>query len=141
MPSWFFQQLSNNLNSILPNIHESKGNRIINPKYSLTSTCHNSACFIYYLLSPYCPLLKYSKVNLRHNIMSHVNTSYLLLIRTFQSATNTPINIDQSCPTLCNPMDCSPIRLLCRWDSQGKQGLNWFLLERMCSKKVFRQVI
>ena len=24
----------------------------------------------------------------------------------------------QSCPTLCNPMDCSP--LLCPWDSSGK---------------------
>ena len=27
----------------------------------------------------------------------------------------------QSCPTLCNPMDCSPpVRLLCPWDSPGK---------------------
>ena len=26
----------------------------------------------------------------------------------------------QSCPTLCNPMDCSPLRLLCPWDSPGK---------------------
>ena len=96
---------------------------IINPRYSLTSTCHHSARFIYYLLSPHCPLLKYFKVNLRHNIMSHVNTSYLLLIRAFQATTNTPINIDQSCPALCDPMDCSPISLLCRWDSQSKQGL------------------
>ena len=27
----------------------------------------------------------------------------------------------QSCPTLCNPMDCmQPVRLLCPWDSPGK---------------------
>ena len=26
----------------------------------------------------------------------------------------------QSCPTLCNPMDCKPIRLLCPWDSPSK---------------------
>ena len=26
----------------------------------------------------------------------------------------------QSCPTLCNPMDCKPLRLLCQWDSPGK---------------------
>ena len=25
-----------------------------------------------------------------------------------------------SCPTLCNPMDCSPPRLLCLWNSPGK---------------------
>ena len=26
----------------------------------------------------------------------------------------------QSCPTLCDPMDCSPSRLLYPWDSPGK---------------------
>ena len=26
----------------------------------------------------------------------------------------------QSCPTLCNPVDCSPPRLLCPWDFPGK---------------------
>ena len=26
----------------------------------------------------------------------------------------------QSCTTLCNPMDCSPARLLCPWDSTGE---------------------
>ena len=25
----------------------------------------------------------------------------------------------QSCPTLCNPIDSSPTRLPCPWDSQG----------------------
>ena len=25
-----------------------------------------------------------------------------------------------SCPTLCSPMDCKPSRLLCPWDSPGK---------------------
>ena len=28
--------------------------------------------------------------------------------------------VTQSCPTLCNPMDCSPPRLLCPWNSPGK---------------------
>ena len=28
----------------------------------------------------------------------------------------------QSCPTLCNPVDCSPSRLLCPWDSPGKNA-------------------
>ena len=27
-----------------------------------------------------------------------------------------------SCPTLCDPMDCSPARLLCLWDSPGKNS-------------------
>ena len=26
----------------------------------------------------------------------------------------------QSCPTLCDPMDCSPARLLCPWDFPDK---------------------
>ena len=28
--------------------------------------------------------------------------------------------VTQWCPTLCDPMDCSPIRLLCPWDFPGK---------------------
>ena len=28
--------------------------------------------------------------------------------------------VTQSCLTLCEPMDCSPARLLCPWDSLGK---------------------
>ena len=28
----------------------------------------------------------------------------------------------QSCPTLCDHMDCSPTRLLCAWDSPGKNS-------------------
>ena len=27
--------------------------------------------------------------------------------------------IAQSCPTLCDPMECSPLKLLCPWDSPG----------------------
>ena len=30
------------------------------------------------------------------------------------------VSITQSCPTLCNPMDCSPLRLLCPLDFPGK---------------------
>ena len=28
----------------------------------------------------------------------------------------------QSCPTLCNPMDCKPTRLLCLWNFPGKNS-------------------
>ena len=28
--------------------------------------------------------------------------------------------LTESCPPLCNPMDCSPARLLCPWNSPGK---------------------
>ena len=28
----------------------------------------------------------------------------------------------QSCPTLCDPIDGSPLRLLCPWDSPGKNN-------------------
>ena len=30
------------------------------------------------------------------------------------------VKVTQSCPTLCNPIDCSPARLLCPWDFPGK---------------------
>ena len=30
------------------------------------------------------------------------------------------MNLCSTCPTLCNPMDCSPTRLLCPRDSPGK---------------------
>ena len=30
------------------------------------------------------------------------------------------VNCFMSCPTLCNPMDCTTHRLLCPWDSLGK---------------------
>ena len=30
------------------------------------------------------------------------------------------MKVTQSCPTSCNPMDCSPTRLLCPWNSPGK---------------------
>ena len=32
----------------------------------------------------------------------------------------TQVLVAQSCPTLCNPMDCSLPRLLCLWNSPGK---------------------
>ena len=30
--------------------------------------------------------------------------------------------VTQSCPTLCNPTDCSLPRLLCPWNSPGKNA-------------------
>ena len=38
--------------------------------------------------------------------------------------------VAKSCPTLCNPIDCSPTRLLCLWDFLGKNtgvGCNFLL--------------
>ena len=32
------------------------------------------------------------------------------------------VTVAQLCPTLCNPVDCSPVRLLCPWDSPGKNS-------------------
>ena len=42
----------------------------------------------------------------------------------------------QSCPTLCDPIDSSPTRLPCPWDSQGKNtGVGChFLLQCMKAK-------
>ena len=41
-------------------------------------------------------------------------------------------SVVQLCPTLCNTMDCTPPRLLCPWDSPGKNtGVgSHFLLQR-----------
>ena len=40
---------------------------------------------------------------------SHPGSTHLLLQKYICSVT-------KSCPTLCNPTDCSPARLLCPWD-------------------------
>ena len=44
--------------------------------------------------------------------------------------------VAQSCPTLCDPMDCSPTRLLHPWDSPGKNtGVGYhFLLQGIFPK-------
>ena len=37
--------------------------------------------------------------------------------------------VAQLCPTLCEPMDCSPPGSLCPWDSLGKNdGVGWHAL-------------
>ena len=38
----------------------------------------------------------------------------------FSSAFTSQVLMAQSCTTLCNPMDCSPARFLCPWNSSGK---------------------
>ena len=41
-------------------------------------------------------------------------------------------SVTQSCPTLCDPMDCSPARLLCPWDFSGRNtevGCHFLLQE------------
>ena len=48
------------------------------------------------------------------------------------------MKVAQSCLTLCDPMDCKPARLLCPWNSPGKdtgmdscsllQAASWILL-------------
>ena len=38
--------------------------------------------------------------------------------------------VAQSCPTLCNPMDCSPPRLFCTWNFSGKNtGVGCYFLQ------------
>ena len=43
--------------------------------------------------------------------------------------------LSQSCPTLCNPMNCSPPGFLCPWDSPGKNtGVGCHVLSRGSSQ-------
>ena len=48
------------------------------------------------------------------------------------------VQLLQSCPTLCNPMDCSPLglhRSLCPWDSPGKNtGVDCHVFSRRSSQ-------
>ena len=47
----------------------------------------------------------------------------------------------QSCPTLCNPIDSSPTRLPCPWDSQGKNtGVGCHFLLQCMKVKSKREV-
>ena len=36
--------------------------------------------------------------------------------------------VTQLCLTLCDPWDCSPLRLLCPWDSPGKNTGVWVVM-------------
>jgi len=49
------------------------------------------------------------------------------------SILDTCVLVIQSCRTLCDPIDCSPPRLLCSWNSPGKNtGVGCpFLLQRI----------
>ena len=47
--------------------------------------------------------------------------------------------VTQSCRTLCNPMDCKPTRLLCPWNSPGKNtgvGCHFLLLRDLLNPGV-----
>ena len=45
--------------------------------------------------------------------------------------------VAQSCPTLCNPMDCSPTRLLHPWDFPGKNpGVGCHFFSRSSQPRV-----
>ena len=48
-------------------------------------------------------------IPLHQRMKSDPNTCFCL-------CSNVVMLVAQSCPTLCDPMDCSPIRLLCPWD-------------------------
>ena len=70
-------------------------------------------------LSPVCSL--HSNPHLR-NIAAYTPPPSLYLISTF-SHLGLPQYVcvcAQSCPTLCDPMDCSPPRILSPWDFPGK---------------------
>ena len=44
----------------------------------------------------------------------------ILYLRSHQGSPSPCLLVAQSCLTLCNPMDCSPARLICPWNSLGK---------------------
>ena len=53
----------------------------------------------------------------------HIGLSKLVLSKCIHFTCNkgcVPPQLVHSCPTLCDPMDCSLARLLCPWDSPGK---------------------
>ena len=49
----------------------------------------------------------------------HSQTFWACLVSEYESM---KVLVAQLCPTLCNPMHCSPARLLCPWDSPGKNN-------------------
>ena len=64
---------------------------------------------------------------------SREEKSVYLTLATYQVLTVSVSVCAQSCLTLCDPMDCSPARLLCPWGSPGKNtGVGChFLLHRI----------
>ena len=50
-----------------------------------------------------------------HNKNQHYELGWFIL-----KVTSVHAKLLQLCSTICNPMDCSPPRLLCPWDSPGK---------------------
>ena len=60
-------------------------------------------------------------------LVHHLLLSSLVFIACVQKALCAKLL--RPCPTLCDPMDCSPVRLLCPWDSPGqKTGVGWHAL-------------
>ena len=57
--------------------------------------------------------------------MPHTHSNPLI----FEALLLSCCSVAKSCPTLCNPMDCSPIRLLCPWDFPVKNtGVGFYFL-------------
>ena len=57
---------------------------------------------------------KYNKM--MHNYYKRCSCFFII----YKSTESVKVLVVQSCPTLCDPMDCKPARLLCPWDSPGK---------------------
>ena len=68
-----------------------------------------------------CSLPKH--LNHWSSLLSHVHC-LLVCVNLFHRVSSQScvcsVLVIQSCRTLCNPMDCNPTRLLCPWDSPGR---------------------
>ena len=95
--------------------------------YSLSFDVHSPNLFP----PPHTPHIHTCTLHLDTHLGTHIKQAYIpICIHTCKQPkphTYTPspvgpkwVKVAQSCLTLCDPMDCSPARLLCPWDSPGK---------------------
>ena len=83
--------------------------------------------YAYFYLLRYSYLVEVSKIGeISHKIVWGIKSSFLLAftngsrcLRTLLAAATAAKSL-QSCPTLCDPIDCKPTRLPRPWDSPGK---------------------
>ena len=58
--------------------------------------------------------------NLKASILQHSVFMVQLSHPYMTTGKSVKMLVTQSCPTLCDPIDCKPLRLVCLWDSPGK---------------------
>ena len=67
------------------------------------------------------PILTHKCVIIK-NDPSSLNSRGKSMADTYRCSAAAAAKSRQSCPTLCDPIDGSPLRLLCPWDSPGKNN-------------------